>query len=101
MCFGGGKKAARIEAEATMAAANMQASSDRQMVQATQNTTETMLAQQVASQKAAELLDRPQQQVEVKLGSSTEAATIDPTTNRRSTTRSRYTRAASKSGLSI
>jgi hypothetical protein len=89
--FGGGKKAARITAAATLKSAEMQAANDRLVAQASQNSMETMLAQSVASDKAAELLSVPQGQIDVQLGASTDAPTVDEATGKRRTVRQKYT----------
>ncbi|GEM_PF-4569775 len=101
--FGAGPatKAARANAEATIAAAKQQAQSDRYGVQAAQKTTETMLAQEKAAQAASELLSKPQSAVDVKLAAGTDAASIDPATNRRRTTRAKFSPQAQSSGLKI
>lgn len=99
--LGGGKKAAKKIAAATLASANMQAANDRLVAQASQNATETMLAQKVASDRAAELLSRPQDTVDVQLGTGTDAPAIDPETGRRRTTRSKFTPKRPSTGLSL
>lgn len=96
-----GKKAARIQAKATLEAANMQAANDRLIAQAAQQSLETTLAQKNASDKAAELLSKPQEQIDVQLAPDAPAAEIDVTTGRRKTTRSRFQSAKSGSGIRI
>jgi len=89
--FGGGKKAAKKIAAATIKSAEMQAGNDRLVAQASQNATETMLAQTIASDKAAELLAQPQGKIDVQLGAGTDAPSVDETTGKRRTVRQKYT----------
>jgi alanyl-tRNA synthetase len=99
--FGGGKKAAQIGADATLKAANMQAGNDRLLAQAAQQALETTLAQKRASDKAAELLSKPQELIDVQLAPDAPAAEIDATTGRRKTTRSKFMSSTSGSGIHI
>lgn len=100
--FGSGTKAAKIQAQATMDSANMQANSDRLVAQAAQSSQETMLAQKRAADQAAELLSVPQEQVDVQLAGNSPAAQIDENTGRRKTARSPFMGAKpSTSGVRI
>lgn len=87
--FNGGKKAAKIQAAATLEAANKQAANDALMSQAAQQGRETLVAQNAAAQKAAELLSKPQELVDVQLAPDAPAE-IDPGTGRRKTVRQTY-----------
>lgn len=88
--FGGGKKAAKRQAEATLKAANMQAASDRETARAAVLTMSNLSAQARAADVAAEKLSRPQPDVDVLLAPEAEAPEIDPLTNRRRTARSSF-----------
>lgn len=100
--FGSGKKDARAQAAATEKAAASQSRSDRLVAQSVQQSRETMLAQNKASQYAAELLSKPQEQIDVQLAPDDPAAEIDENTGRRRTTRSSFMSAAqSSSGIKI
>ena len=99
--FGGGKKAARIQADATLKAANLQASSDRENARAATLTMENMAAQSRAADQAAEKLSRPQPEVSVLLAPDTETPEIDPETKRRRTARSSFFKAPSASSIRI
>lgn len=98
--FGSGTKAAKIQAQATMASANMVAASDRENARASVNSMQTQIAQKHAGDMAAELLSRPQEGADVLLAAPTEAPALDPITGRRRTARSRFF-APKTSGLSI
>lgn len=98
--LGGGKKAAREQAKATLTAAKMQADSDSWATKAMQTSQETMIAQSRASSAAAELLSTPQEKVDVQLSTDPNPAEIDETTGRRKTTRTPFT-APRSSGVSI
>lgn len=89
MCFSSGKKAARIAADATLQSAEMQAQADRYNAQAAEYAMETSIAQDRAAKQAAEMLTKPQEQVEVYLGPE-QSAEIDPDTQRRKTARSKF-----------
>ena len=101
--FGAGPatKAAKAQAAATISSATQQAQSDRYGVQAAQKSTETMLAQQKAAETASELLNKPQGIVDVKLAPGTDAASIDPATSRRRTTRAKFSPQRQASGIQI
>lgn len=82
--FGGGaKKAAKIQAAATLKAAEDQAKANRLAAQAAQQSTETMIAQGKAADAARELLDVPMEQVEVDIATGDNPEEVDPTTGRR------------------
>lgn len=104
MCLGldlfGAKKAAKISAKATMDAANMQAKADREAVRGNTLTMQTQIAQERASDLAAELLNKPQKGANVILSPDEDAPEIDPETNRRKTVRSQFFNAAS-TGINI
>lgn len=92
--FGGGaKKAAKKQAKAIKEAAELEAKQHREAARGAQMATETMLAQDRASKAAAELLKRPQEEVEVELASRGGDDEFDPVTGKRRTTRSTYTSA--------
>jgi hypothetical protein len=97
----GGKKAAKRQAAATLKAAEMQAANDRLVAQAAQQSLETTLAQKNAADKAAELLSKPQEQIDVQLAPDAPAAEIDVSTGRRRTTRSKFQSASTGSGIRI
>lgn len=97
----GGKKSAKIQADATIKSANMQANSDRMVAQAAVLSQQTMLAQQKAAEAASATLSVPQEKVDVQLATDTTPAEIDPGTGRRKTTRSPFMGAASSSGIRI
>jgi hypothetical protein len=97
----GAKKGAKIQAAATLKAANDTAGNDRLIAQAAQQSRETMLAQDNASRSAAELLNKPMGMADVQLASSDSAAEIDPDTGRRRTRRSTYTSKSPTSGVRI
>lgn len=99
--LGGGKKAARRQAEATLKAANMQASSDRENARAATLNMENMAAQSLAADRAAERLSRPQQEVSVLLAPETETPEIDPETKRRRTARTPFFKGSSPSSIRI
>lgn len=99
--FGGGKKSAKIQADATLKSANMQAASDRENARAATLTMENMAAQSRAADEAAEKLARPQQEVSVLLAPETETPEIDPETRRRRTARSSFFKAPSTSSIRI
>lgn len=99
--FGSGTKAAKIGADATLKAANMQAGADRVNVQGAQMALETTLAQKNAADKAAELLSKPQEQIDVQLAPDAPATEIDATTGRRRTSRSRFQSRVTGSGINI
>jgi alanyl-tRNA synthetase len=88
--LGGGKKAAKIQAAATIKSAEMQAGSDRLTAQAAQSAQETMLAQTRASERASEILSVPQEKVDVQLATDATPSEIDPGTGRRKTARSPF-----------
>ena len=96
----GSKKAAKQQADATMTAANLTAQNDRFAVQASQQQTETMLAQDKAAQAAATLLNIPTPQVDVSLGSNAQDGTTIDSSGKRRTARSKFT-TASRSGINI
>ena len=98
--FGGANKAARRQAEATLKAAEMEAASNREMAKAAQQTQESMLAQNRASQAASELLSRPMAQADVRLNTQAETAQVDPNTRKRRTVRSTF-QAPRRSGISL
>lgn len=83
---GGGKR----QAEATLKSAEMQAAADREAVRGNTLTMATQIAQQRASDQAAELLNKPQKGPTVILSPEEEEAEIDPETNRRKTARSQF-----------
>jgi hypothetical protein len=86
---GGGKK----QAKAIEKASKAEAKAAREAARGAQLATETMLAQDRASRAAAELLKRPQGQIEVQLDTDGGGDTFDPATGKRRTTRSGYTSA--------
>lgn len=88
--FGSGKKAAKIQAEATLQSANMQAASDREVARAAVNGMQTQIAQKQASDKAAELLTRPQEAPNVILAAARQKGEVDPVTGRRRSVRSKF-----------
>jgi len=88
--FGSGKKAAKIQAKATMDSANMQASADREVARSAVQTQETMIAQHVASKMASDILSKPQGQVDVQLSPDATNATVDPATGRKRNVRAQY-----------
>lgn len=99
--FGSGKKAAKIQANATLEAAELTAASDRLAVQASQQALETGIAQKAAADRAAEILRQPQEQIDVQLAPAVEEATIDESTGRRKTRRSTFQRSTKSSGIQI
>lgn len=98
---GSAKKAAKEQAAATLASANMQANSDRMAAQAAVSAQSNMLAQQRAAQAAAELLSTPQEKVDVQLATDPTPAEIDPDTGRRKSTRSPFQAKAGSAGINI
>lgn len=86
---GGGKK----QAKAIKQAAELEAKAAREAARSSQMAQETMLAQYKAGEAAADLLNRPQEEVEVNLASRGGEDTFDPATGKRRTTRQRYTAA--------
>jgi hypothetical protein len=98
---GGAKKAAKIQAAATIQVATDTAANDRVIAQGAQQARETMIAQDTAAKQAAEVLSKPQGQVDVMLASDGAVAEIDPATGRRKTARSTYTAKSAKSGIVI
>lgn len=85
---GGGKK----QAKAIKKASQLEAAAAREAARGAQLTQETMLAQDRASRAAADLLSRPQGEVEVDLLSRGDDE-IDPATGRRRNTRQSYSKA--------
>lgn len=83
--FGGG--GGKEQAAATLKSAEMQAASDREVARAAVQSMQTQLAQKVAADKAAELLERPQKGANVVLAPQTEGGTVDPSTGKRRTRR--------------
>lgn len=101
--FGGGKakKAAKIQADATLKAAEDEAAANRVAAQAAQANKETLIAQTAAAEAAREKLARPMEQVDVTLATPDDAE-IDPVTKRRRPTRASFMSApSSSSGLNI
>ncbi len=98
---GGAKKAAKKQAAATLKAAEMEAQNNRDQAKAAQTAMETTLAQKQAADKAAELLAKPMEQIDVALSPETEAVDIDPETGRRRTARSNYFAPTNGSGIRI
>lgn len=96
----GVKKAAKKTAAATLEAANLTAQGDRWNAQAAQYARETMVAQDKAATQAAELLTRPQDQVEIQLGPDASAG-LDPVTGKRKTARAQFNIARPQAGLQI
>lgn len=88
--LGIGKGAAREQAAATLKAAEMQAKSDRENAQAATLSMQSMLAQKKATADAAELLNKPMEQIDVALAPDSGTAVIDENTGRRRTPRSRF-----------
>lgn len=99
--FGSGKKAAKIQADATLKAANLQASSDRENARAATLTMENMAAQSRAADQAAEKLSRPMGEVNVLLAPETETPELDPETKRRRTARTPFFKQPSSSNIRI
>ena len=88
--FGGGKK----QAAAITKASDLESSAAREAARGSQMTQETLLAQDKASHSAAELLSKPQGEVQVDLiGRGRNADQFDPATGKRRTTRSTYSSA--------
>lgn len=98
--FGSGKKAAEIQADATLQSAELQAASDREAARGSALTIQTQIAQERASDQAAELLNTPQEGPNVILSPEQDEPDIDPETNRRKTARSQFFNQRS-SGLNI
>lgn len=96
-----GKKLAKQMAASAKETATTQAANDRIMAQAAQQTRETAIAQDKASQAAAALLNQPVEAVDVQVGEDVPQAEIDPNTGRRRTTRSSFQMARKTSGLNI
>lgn len=84
----GTKKAAKRQAAAIKAAAEMEAKNQNLQAQAAVQQTQTMIAQKNAADKAAKMLAIPTDQVDVQLADGTSDAEIDPGTGRRRTSRS-------------
>lgn len=103
MCLGldlfGAKKAAKIQAEATLKSANMQAASDREVARANTLSIQSQLAQDRASDMAAELLSTPQESATVILSPEEDALPVDEATGRRKSRRSQFF--SSTSGVQI
>jgi len=78
----GGKRNARIQAAATLKAANDQAAADRLAAQQAQMGIESAIAQSRAAEAASEKLNIPMDQVEVDLAPQDEGV-IDSATGRR------------------
>lgn len=98
----GGKKQAKKAAAAALESANKQAANDRILAVGAQQSRETLIAQNAASQRASELLSKPQGKVDVQLAPDPAIAEIDPATGRRRTTRSTYlSKKAPGSGIRI
>lgn len=93
---GGGKR----QAEATMKAAEMTAAADREAIRGNTLTMQTQIAQQRASDTAAELLSTPQEGANVILSPDEDAGEIDEETGRRKTVRSQFFNSA-PTGLNI
>lgn len=105
MCFGlnilgGGTKAAKLQAKATMDSANMVAASDREAARGNLLAMSTQIAQKRAADGAAELLSTPQEKATVVLSPETDAPEVDPLTNKRKTRRGEFFSAA-RSGINI
>ena len=100
--FNGGMKAAKLQAKATADSAALTANSDRVVAQGAQQAMETQLAQKIATDKAAEVLGKPQGQIDVQLAPEAAVAEIDQATGRLKTTRSTFTgKRAAGSGIRI
>ena len=84
------RDAAQTQADATLKSANLQAAADRVTAQGAQEARETMIAQDLASKSASNLLSKPQDKLDVALAPDTPDATIDPNTGRRKTVRSSF-----------
>lgn len=88
--FGGsGKK----QAKAIKDSSEAEAKAAREAARGAQLSQETMLAQDRASRAAADLLKKPQGQIEVQLDTDSGGDTFDPATGKRRTTRSGYSSA--------
>ncbi len=97
----GGKKAARIQAAATLKTAADQAAADREAARGSVLTQQTLIAQKNATDRAGELLDDPQEAATVVLSREQDAPEIDPETGRRKTRRGQFFRPAGQSGITI
>jgi hypothetical protein len=88
--FGSGKKAAKKQAAATLLAAENQAKADRVVARGAQQTQETLIAQKKASEDASNLLNVPQDVIDVNLSTSASNSQIDPATGRRRNNRASF-----------
>lgn len=98
--FGGGNKAAKRQADATLKAAEMTAASNREAARGATLSMQTQLAQKRASDQAAELLSTPQEGATVILSPETDAPEIDEVTRKRKTVRQQFFNTPS-SGLNV
>lgn len=97
--FGG--KAAKKQAKAIKETAKLEAAAAREAARGAQMATETMLAQDAASKKAAELLAKPQGEVQVELQSVDDEDSFDPVTGRRKTRRQAFSAGRAAGGIQI
>lgn len=88
MCFG--NKAARRAANAAEESAKQDAVNNQYAAQAAAQAQEAATNMDQAAKAAAELLSTPQEQAKVTLGEDTPVAEVDPTTRRRTTSRSSF-----------
>lgn len=99
--FGSGKKAAKIQAAATLQSAEQQAQSDRWAAKAAQQTQETLLAQNKMAQYATEILSKKTGTLDVQLAPEAPATETDPKTGRRRNPRNRFGFVSGQSGISL
>jgi hypothetical protein len=98
----GAKKAAKINAAATLKSAEDQAKANRLAAQAAQQSNEITIAQSQAASAARELLDVPMDQAVVDIATGDDAPEIDPVTGRRRTRRAAFmANVSSGSGIQL
>lgn len=99
--FGG--KAAKKQAKAIKKASKLEAAADREAARGAQLAQETMLAQDAAARRAAELLSKPQGEVDVELESINPDGddTFDPVTGKRKTRRQAFSSGPATTGVQI